>query len=356
MPQDRRLLVVPLRSNAHTLLNGGPVAAVRRRLKYASVLFDGILLEAGVLRVFAGPHGSSSFISPPDEDEPPRWQTPGQRAAATRDGFRLVVADEATDGGPGVAIESEATIHWTATLHPFESELPAGCDWIDFVTSRDPTGEDQQTVRCWTQRDGRNEALRRELPVQFARDLVINHANRDLVLAANAGVAASFDPMHFQVVEQRFRDDAGWQFQGFAVPILFPAVGELPWESIQELRKHKEMARFRGVLREVEGEVRDAAASGGDYEAAVHSIYRRHLSSGQVQGVAGFVKTEAIGAVVGGIVGLGTMGLTGPIGSLVGSGIGSAVGTVVNARSFMRKRRARGWVAVDHELAKLTGP
>ena len=113
-----------------------------------------------------------------------------------------------------------------------------------FVTSRDPKGEAVQVMRRWTQRDKRNEALRRQLPVQFVRDLVINDANRDLVLATKAGVAASFDPFHLQVVEQRFQDDAGWQFQGFAVPILFPAVGDLPWERVQELRKHKQIARF----------------------------------------------------------------------------------------------------------------
>jgi hypothetical protein len=254
-----------------------------------------------------------------------------------------------------MAIESASTIQWTATLHPFVAELPARCDWVHFVASRDPKGEVKQVAQHWTQQDKRSEALRRELPVQFVRDLVIKHANRDLVLATNAGMAASFDRLHLQVVERRFEDDRAWHYQGFVVPILFPKVGDLPWEEIQELRKHKGIARFREVLREVEGEVRDAT-DGGDYEAAVQSIYRRHLSPGRVQGVGDFIKTEAIGVVIGGTVGLGTMGLTGPVGSLLGSGIGSAVGTVINARSFMRNRRARGWVAVDQALTRLIGP
>jgi hypothetical protein len=65
MPDNGSLLVVPLRANAHTLVSGAAIAALRRRLKFASLVFDRVLLETGILRVHAGPHGASSFISPP---------------------------------------------------------------------------------------------------------------------------------------------------------------------------------------------------------------------------------------------------------------------------------------------------
>jgi hypothetical protein len=67
--------VVPLRSNARTLVAGGAVAAMRERLKYASLFYDSLLLESGIFRVQAGPTGSSSFIVPPAAEDPPRWQT-----------------------------------------------------------------------------------------------------------------------------------------------------------------------------------------------------------------------------------------------------------------------------------------
>jgi len=53
MSGNEPTLLVPLRSNANTLLAGGPVESVRRRLKTASISFDQILLEAGVYRLQA---------------------------------------------------------------------------------------------------------------------------------------------------------------------------------------------------------------------------------------------------------------------------------------------------------------
>ena len=81
VPQSESVLVVPLRSNASTLLAGAPIAAMRRRLKFASLFYDRLFLETGIFRVNAGPHGSSSFIVPPTEGDPPRWQTPAERRA-----------------------------------------------------------------------------------------------------------------------------------------------------------------------------------------------------------------------------------------------------------------------------------
>lgn len=52
---DESVLVVPLRSNAHTLLTGGPVAAMRRRLKHASLLFDALYLDSGIVRADEAP-------------------------------------------------------------------------------------------------------------------------------------------------------------------------------------------------------------------------------------------------------------------------------------------------------------
>ena len=44
VPQNESVLVVPLRSNASTLLAGAPIAAMRRRLKFASLFYDRLFL------------------------------------------------------------------------------------------------------------------------------------------------------------------------------------------------------------------------------------------------------------------------------------------------------------------------
>ena len=50
----------PLASNAHALVAGGAVASVRARMKVSSLLYDRVLLEAGAMRIQAGPHGAST--------------------------------------------------------------------------------------------------------------------------------------------------------------------------------------------------------------------------------------------------------------------------------------------------------
>ena len=160
MADDASVLVIPLRSNAHTLMAGAPIAAMRRRLKFASLFYDRLLLESGILRVQAGPTGSSSFIVPPSSEDPPRWQTPAERHAATGVPFAIAIAPDNTPGAtPRTVVSSDTAIAWTATLHPFAHELAPGTDWVDFVTTRDPEGQAKQLEQQWTWTDRRNAAL-----------------------------------------------------------------------------------------------------------------------------------------------------------------------------------------------------
>lgn len=196
MPENESILVVPLRANAHTLVSGAPVAALRRRLKFASLFYDHLFLEAGIFTASAGPNGSSGFVSPPTEAHPARWQTPAERRAGTGDSFMVLI-----DGR--VAVSSEASISWSATLQPFADELPPGIDWVEFVKSSNPTGEADRLAQRWRLNDQRNGALESAIPVRFVRNLVIDNANRDLVLAVAAGAAVTIDRLHNQVVAQR---------------------------------------------------------------------------------------------------------------------------------------------------------
>ena len=345
----------------HALLTGKPVESVRRRLKFASLYFDHIFLEGGTFRMSAGPRGSFGFAEPPKEGEVARWQTPAQRGAEQRQPFTLSMGEEKTPGVLAekmqVALVSETTIAWTATLEPFACELPADTDWISFTPTGDSAGEMRRISDEWKRLDERNRALEQAIPVRFARSAVIGHASRDLGFAAQYGLAVSVDPLHHQVVAERFRDDQGWRLRGFAVPILFPEIDKWPWEGIASLRRDKDMMRLRGILREVEDEAM-AESAAGDIEAAAHHAYERHLA-------AASEAVDSLGAVVGKtsasiIIGAGTGAATLPLPSIEGFIVGTAVGTGITivgaARNWIKARRSRGWVSLGQRITELPGP
>jgi hypothetical protein len=354
---DESVLVVPLRSNAHTLVAGAPIAAMRRRLKFASLFYDRLFLETGILRVQAGPTGSSSFIVPPSGEDPPRWQTPAERHAATGVRFAIAITADNTPGAtPQPVVSSDTTIAWTATLHPFADELPSETDWVDFVTTRDPQGQAKQLEQQWIWADRRNPALEQAIPVQFVRQTIIDGANHDLALATTAQVAATSDRLHAQVVAQRFNDEQGWKLQGFTVPLLFPRVGELPWTAIAELRHDRRMAWFRVKLREVEAEAM-AEAAGGDIEGAARNAYMRHLAdaSDKLESVASAVGKTAVAIVIGGITGTATMPIPAPWAIVAGATVGAVPTAITSVRDLVRQPRSKGWVAVHQRIAQATG-
>jgi hypothetical protein len=248
-------------------------------------------------------------------------------------------------------VASEAAIAWTATLHPFADELPQGTDWVEFVTSRDPAGEVQQLAQRWTWADERNRSLEHAIPIKFVRETIIKSANRDLVLAAIAGVSVTTDRLHAQVVAQRFNDQQEWNLQGYAIPLLFPQAGELPWEAIADLRRDRNMARFRAILREVEEEATAEAAEGDVKAAAVHA-YMRHLAdaSGRLEGVGSSVRRTGIGIIVSGAVGAATLPIPAPWGIVVGTAAGAIPTTITDVRNVIRQRRSRGWVALHQRI------
>ena len=357
MPDSESALLIPLRTNASALLTGGPLAAVRRRLKLASLFYDRVHLEAGVFRMQVGSGGKFDVVEYPDPSLP-RWQTPQQRHTAQAAPFTVSMGREQTPGVPAATItpvlSSPSTVSWAATLYPFARELPAGTDWIEFTGTKNPTGNAERLARQWAHEDERNAALGRAVPERFVRNAVIANANRDLVIAAAEGVAVSIDPLHAQVAAQRFRDGDAWKLTGYAVPILFPHVGDLPWETIADLRRDRAMARFRAVLREVEQEAA-AEAVNGDIEAAAQHAYRRYLAGypETLPSVGDVAHRNLTGFVIGGVTGFAVCGITGPLGILASSALGSAVSTILDVRDFIQRRKSRGWIALDHRIEAL---
>jgi len=318
---------VPLRSNAKTLVSGQPIAALRRRLKYASVFHDQLCLESGVLRMHAGEGGSWSVVEPATVDHPARWQTPRQRQLAHQQSpFQISIGKETT---PGVlaemmhpALASGSAISWTVTLHPVAGELPAGAGWIQFGKFSEPGPDVTRLARDSTSADGRNPCLEQAIPGRFVRAAVIKNADNDLALPAGAGCSVTMDGLHAQVIAQRFGDEAGWKVQEYAIPFLFPQIGDWTWQEIADLRRDKNMARFRAVLRDIEDEAA-AEAGTGDLEAAVRHAYERH-SAAAVPRLTGFGRAAAtivVGYVISsgsGLVMFGLKGLAADLASVPG--------------------------------------
>lgn len=343
-------IVFPVRSNAKSLVTGASLNTVRERIKVASVLYDTVLLEGGVLSMQAGPGGGATWWRPVQPSEVVRWQTPRERGLDQKDSFSLRFGAEATPGVPAdrmvSLVESETSISWEATLEPFKREIPAGCAWFDWVESNDPSGE---LLRSWIRHDQENAALCRAIPERFVRAQVVKHANRDLVLAMGTSCAVSQDNLHARVVRNRFEaDQESWRLTGYALPIVIPDVTELSWEGLSAVRKEKGLQQLRGVLEEVELETSEVALRGGDLEAAVHHAVEKRLAkvAGQVDTIPGTLKRTAVGFVVGVATGVATMGITGPLGLLAETVLGSATGGVLDGLALVRDRRAKQWVGV----------
>jgi hypothetical protein len=137
---------------------------------------------------------------------------------------------------------------------------------------------------------------------------------------------------------------------GHTVPILFPKVSDKPWEVVAEVHRDRSMASFRAVLREVEAEAL-AEAAGGDIEAAAHHAYERHLErAAHVEGIKVPIEHTAGGLLISAATGAATLPLAGLGGLIVSTLGGTVIGGILDARSYIRQRRSKGWVTVATRL------
>jgi hypothetical protein len=354
---SEQAVVFPLRSNAKSLVAGGPVDSVRRKIKYASLFYETVLLEAGVLRLQAGLSGHFSVVEPARQDCPPVWESAAARWKAQQQPFVASMGRETIPGLPApstyeVVPWSEPVIAWTATFEPFGRELPAGVNWIEFAPGpRQLSAALDWLSRVWSSDDRRNRVLAGAVAAPRVRDLIIRNTNYDLAAAYNEGFAAAVDPLHAQVVNRRFQDDVIWKAQGFALPISLPQVADLGWDEIVRIRANRQVSRFRDMLRDVEAEVAGRSPSEG-LEAAVRRVYSRGLGAaiGEVEGIGGPAGRTIQGLVFGIAGGLATMGIGG-IGALAaGPAAGAVLGGVFDVRKMLKRKKSAGWATVHQQI------
>lgn len=349
--------------NAHSLLVGGPVASVRRRLKVGSILYDTVVLESGIYRAQAGPGGSTNSREAARPDLSPTWQTPRERNAIMGRTFSVAVGVEPSPGVPATTMHpilaSQSQISWAATLDPFSLELPEGCDWIQWVSRRLSVPEEiDRQSRRWSDIDERNRVLVERFPDHFVRSRIIADTNDDLARAAAQGWVLSADPLHSEVLSGRIGDEEGWRLEGFALPFLVPAVGDLPWDAIADIRRDRGMRTLRRILGDVEAAALEAATSEGDLEATVHRLVERELvKANEVADALGAtVKKTITGIVIATGVGFATMGVTGSLGVIATAGASTALGTVLDLRAARKSRRAKAWIGALARITTASGP
>lgn len=344
-------VMIGLGSNAHSLLAGAPIASVRRRLKVASLLYDHVVLEAGTFDVQAGPGGAAAFRLPTRPGAPAAWQTARQRGAVEGGTFTIGVAGEVAPGVPAEAfttvLATESVIYWRATLEPFLSELPAGCDWVGVVDRPKPIpAEVGAMAKHWTSIDKANAVLAKKFDANHVRSRVIADTNEDLALAAGWGFALTADPLHSEVLASRLDDQVGWRLQGFALPVAIPAVGELPWEAVRDIRKDKSLRYLRSAMHDIESAALEAATSYGDLEAAVHLTLEGELAKAmeRTDKLHATTKRTVLSVVVATGIGFATAGITGPLGIVAAALGSSAIGGALDARTALRTKPSRAWV------------
>jgi hypothetical protein len=351
-------LIFPLRSNGKSLIAGAGVNSVRARIKYASLFYDRILLEGGVHSLMAGPNGFFSSVFPADQSFPPHWQTTSERGRAQAQQIVVTAGRQPVGGGhpiaPGVVVHSEPGIAWESTFEPFEWELPSAVDWIMFrrALRADELPRDVSALADeWSRADQRNGALQAAEPVARIRNVLIENANRDVALATLEGFSTAVDSLHAQVVTRRFQDVDGWRTEGYALPIILPNVANLSWEEIVEIRRDRNVARFRAVLHEVEAEVALRAPTEG-LQSAVRRVYMRRLgeAAARVEGLTGPALRAALVAVFGYGSGMVTQGIAGGRGVAAGALLAASTGSVFDVRNVLKRRRAYGWVTVHQRI------
>lgn len=347
----------PLASNAHALVTGGGVASVRARIKMASLLYDRVLLEAGIAIIQAGLHGTFTARPRGRPDQPAEWQTPLGRKRGQDSPISIAVAPEAEPGIPAdgaytTIINSPTSIYWLPTLEPFVRELSGQCDWIVLGEPADMAEPFKDLKRRWTRRDDSNTALERLVPERFVRERLVEHVSHDLAIGASGGWDVSVDRYHGRVITARFAEDASIRVHGFALPVLVPRVADLGWSEIIQIRNSPGIKRLRQVIREVETEAFEVARAGGDLDSALHAAYRGRLIDAccKVEGLRSAGMMGVAELLVGAGAGYATTGLA-LLGPLAGAGASAAAMTGWHISRTIRGHGRRAWIGIMESMA-----
>lgn len=299
---DPSTIFFPLRSNARTLYAGPGVERVRRRLKFASLLYDAVWIEAGLWESIAGPRGAMEGWPPTSEGV--RWQTLRERSASKKNNFQVgfKLSNAPADAPFTGMVNTPVGFHWRATFLPFLNELPPSCDWIAFGEVKENAAH-SPAVENWIGRDKGDDRLRRLLREELERNIVIESVNRDLGHGIDFHAAVSVDDWHARVMRARVeREEAAPAFGGGAFEIALPEAGSCSREEIAALRQHRGMTSLRTVLRDCEAAVWELDITNAEMVARVRAEFETALHNADMrlgEGWKGNIVTAATDFIVG---------------------------------------------------------
>jgi hypothetical protein len=229
------------------------------RVKQAAVLYDEVIIEGGLYTASISTAGSNGWWEPWSHVDPEKLattRTPG------KPGTEMAVGMQSQ---PGVGQPAEGPVHWFPQgelLIDYAAEFHTGIiddlsefepDWLEVIAPGHVIGRYpepvQEAIRAMNQRDFFDRELMRDRN-SFERSWISKAFNQDAALAsffqATFNVTSLFAPMLER--DELVPDRAG----GFALELLVPNLGSLPWEGIIEFREHPGNDEARAQLRQFE--------------------------------------------------------------------------------------------------------
>ncbi len=339
-----------IRANAHGLLAGAPVEAVRRRIVAGALLHDEVIIDDGLWDGRAGPSGSFELHIPSARSETPlEYQTARARGRSLGANFHVATKASESAGPPRTVLKSSTTIGWSATLEPMKREMPRAYPWLHFM-SLDLLPEDKGLVSRMVAEDQRDRVLSDLIPDEFSRKLVMGSTNYALVLGGRLEAAVSMDAMHSRALSARVaRGQANPVFGSGALQIMFPTIARLSWEELDDARKLRGLQALRGLLATLEAHAWQEAEQGRTLEDSIVQGYVAAMDA-EVAKFAPSFKGAAGAVAIGALLSL----VTGPLPLVAGLTIGA--GQTVAGAARAHHRYERSWMAAANKLHKVAKP
>jgi hypothetical protein len=248
---ERRKAFLGLRSNVHFFASHHGFARLDTRVKALSLLYDEVMLEAGVYEGSVGEGFSDGWVMPfTSEDQ--------LRPMRTRRGadFRLTVSLEGSTQ-PSSTMSTTLVKSFRAQFISLAREAAsAKADWMQFVNFDALSEGVKEADRLRSSWEWEDRALIDEmLPdiPRFLKSALVRHLYTDLARAYLFGFEAAPDGEHAHLLQMKASDASEIALGGGRVlRLAVPDIRLATWEDIAELRRDRGLSNLREKLREIE--------------------------------------------------------------------------------------------------------